>query len=44
LSNARRSTEVIVVGLGAWGAAAAHDLARGGHRVLAIDQHAHPHP
>jgi sarcosine oxidase len=43
LSN-RRSTEVIVVGLGAWGAAAAHDLARGGHRVLAIDQHAHPHP
>jgi sarcosine oxidase len=36
--------EVIVVGLGAWGAAAAHDLARGGHRVLAIDQHEHPHP
>lgn len=36
--------EVIVVGLGAWGAAAAHDLARSGHRVLAIDQHEHPHP
>jgi sarcosine oxidase len=36
--------EVIIVGLGAWGAAAAHDLARSGHRVLAIDQHAHPHP
>jgi sarcosine oxidase len=36
--------EVIVVGLGAWGAAAAHDLARAGHRVLGIDQHAHPHP
>jgi sarcosine oxidase len=36
--------EVIVVGLGAWGAAAAHDLARSGHRVLGIDQHAHPHP
>jgi sarcosine oxidase len=33
-----------VVGLGAWGAAAAHDLARSGHRVLAIDQHTHPHP
>jgi sarcosine oxidase len=36
--------EVIVVGLGAWGAAAAHDLARSGHRVLAVDQYAHPHP
>jgi sarcosine oxidase len=36
--------DVIVVGLGAWGAAAAHDLARSGQRVLAVDQHAHPHP
>jgi sarcosine oxidase len=47
MSNAGQPTsvhEVIVVGLGAWGAAAAHDLARSGHRVLAIDQHSHPHP
>ena len=38
-----RDHEVIVVGLGAWGAAAAHDLARSGHRVLGIDQYVHPH-
>jgi sarcosine oxidase len=36
--------EVIVAGLGAWGAAAAHDLARSGHRVLGLDQHDHPNP
>lgn len=36
--------DVIVVGLGAWGAAAAHDLARSGRRVLGLDQYAHPHP
>jgi sarcosine oxidase len=36
--------EVIVVGLGAWGAAAAHDLARAGHHVLGLDQHDHPNP
>jgi sarcosine oxidase len=36
--------DVIVVGLGAWGAAAAHELAKGGRRVLGLDQYAHPHP
>ena len=35
--------DVIVVGAGAMGSAAAYHLARGGHRVLALDAHTPPH-
>jgi glycine/D-amino acid oxidase-like deaminating enzyme len=35
---------VVVVGLGAWGSAAAWQLARDGHAVVAIDRHDPPHP
>lgn len=39
-----RTYDTIVIGLGAWGSAAARELARRGHRVLGLDQYAHPHP
>jgi sarcosine oxidase len=35
--------DVIVAGLGAWGSAAARELAKRGHRVLGFDQHYPPH-
>lgn len=37
------SYDVIVIGLGAMGAATCHELARRGVRVLGLDQHAPPH-
>jgi sarcosine oxidase len=35
--------DVIVIGLGATGSAAAYQLAKRGHRVLGLDRHAPPH-
>ncbi|MBS1802129.1 MAG: N-methyl-L-tryptophan oxidase [Acidobacteria bacterium] len=37
------SFDVIILGLGAMGSAAAHQIARRGHRVLGIDQFTPPH-
>jgi sarcosine oxidase len=40
---ANRSFDVIVVGLGAMGSAAAYHLAKAGHKVLGLDRYVPPH-